>query len=754
MTVATEISANEYTGNGVTTDFDYKFRVFKESHLNVTVSNSTGDDLITLRLGTDYSVTGVKKSSGGKVILTRPLANGSKIAIVRELPITQETSFRNQSKFFAETHEDAFDYLTMLLQRMFSSLNSLYLKRPSFLANWFDAKGYRIANLGKPKHDRDAVNLGSMNEAITAKDKRSLRVADMDIQALPKASERADKVLTFDKDGVPQVIAPASGSAVDVLNQLASLDGSSMINTSNGDSVQHALDQFDSKILSIDYALYLNTSIIKNQLADGENIIFELFGDSTMWGSTAKNSLVKNPINPPDVLQQTFDLVYGPEKAMVINAARPGTSLFSLLRGSDGGMGTYEDRLKKSSADVIICNHGQNDCNSFVRTVEQYKEDLINFVTITRKHNKIPVLVTPNISAVFSGVTEKMTRRLPAFVDAMRKVASMMGVDLVDNYYYTFKATRVMSAYDIVPDGVHPSSDIYAVIGRNLAIPFVAARTLKKHGDIASLSNVSYRDTITEARNFRNADSLFSKQVSWDAKAATQTVFYPVILDNPTDDTIISFGGFQWPSGGKSKCNYNGDLADPRFTGEIDQFRGGSAVDQNAFYFPEVCNLLAGLHVIGLTNHSIVGGKATSFSGVALLNRNSISAGRYPYKKGFQLDRVISVGDEISFSCFVSSVSGVNQTLFMLTEVLDKSTIWLTIKKEGNTDKITIEQLGGSKKDVVTGIAGGEYYIRLKINRDRTVTISFGNTTVITEPAGYPLPTCYVSSRSLYFVTN
>lgn len=225
MTVATEISANEYTGNGVTTEFDYKFRVFKESHLNVTVSDSAGDDVITLRLGTDYSVTGVKKSSGGKVILTRPLANGSKIAIVRELPITQETSFRNQSKFFAETHEDAFDYLTMLLQRMFSSLNSLYLKRPSFLANWFDAKGYRIANLGKPKHDRDAVNLGSMNEAIAAKDKCSLRVTDMDIPALPKASERADKVLTFDKNGIPQVIAPASGSAVDVLNQLASTSG-------------------------------------------------------------------------------------------------------------------------------------------------------------------------------------------------------------------------------------------------------------------------------------------------------------------------------------------------------------------------------------------------------------------------------------------------------------------------------------------------------------------------------------------------
>ncbi|MEQ5305963.1 hypothetical protein ABN238_17455, partial [Providencia rettgeri] len=235
MTVSTEISSNEYTGNGVTTDFDYKFRIFKANQLSVITSDADGDNVVTLRLGTDYTVTGANKSTGGKVILTKPLANGHKISIYRDIPITQETSFRNQSKFFAETHENAFDYLTMLMQRLWGSLG-LFLKRPNVLANWFDAKGYRIANLGKPRRDSDAVDLGTLkdeisgvNSAMLSREKRLLRVDDMDIPALPKASDRAGNVLTFDKDGKPIVVAPASGSAIDVLNKLEGISGASLI---------------------------------------------------------------------------------------------------------------------------------------------------------------------------------------------------------------------------------------------------------------------------------------------------------------------------------------------------------------------------------------------------------------------------------------------------------------------------------------------------------------------------------------------
>ncbi|MEQ5318014.1 hypothetical protein ABN239_13340 [Providencia vermicola] len=271
MTVSSEISSNEYTGNGVTTDFDYKFRIFKANQLSVITSDADGDNVVTLRLGTDYTVTGANKSAGGKVILTKPLANGHKISIARDIPIKQETSFRNQSKFLAETHEDAFDYLTMLMQRLWGSLG-LFLKRPSILVNWFDAKGYRIANLGKPKRDTDAVDLGTLkdeisgvNSTILKREKRLLRVDDIDIAALPKASDRAGNVLTFDKDGKPIVVAPAAGSAVDVLNTLAKKNGSQLIGYGST-NVGEFLDEITDGILV--------TNIIDDLNVDNRNAIY------------------------------------------------------------------------------------------------------------------------------------------------------------------------------------------------------------------------------------------------------------------------------------------------------------------------------------------------------------------------------------------------------------------------------------------------------------------------------------------------
>ena len=156
MTVSTEVNHNEYTGNGVTTSFPYTFRIFHASDLVVTTSDTNGV-LRTLTLNTDYTVTGVGSYSGGAVVLPLPLANAWAISIERSLPVVQETDLRNQGKFFAETHEGAFDYLTMLIQQCFGWLR-LALLKPNFLAKYYDAKQNRIANLADPIGAKDAVN--------------------------------------------------------------------------------------------------------------------------------------------------------------------------------------------------------------------------------------------------------------------------------------------------------------------------------------------------------------------------------------------------------------------------------------------------------------------------------------------------------------------------------------------------------------------------------------------------------------------
>lgn len=164
MTVSTEVNHNEYTGNGVTTTFPYAFRIFQASDLLVTTSDTNGT-LRTLTLNTDYTVSGVGSYSGGTVILPAPLSNGWGISIERDLPVVQETDLRNQGRFFAETHEGAFDYLTMLIQQCFGWLR-LALLKPNFLARYYDAKQNRIANLADPNSAQDAVNNRSMRNYV------------------------------------------------------------------------------------------------------------------------------------------------------------------------------------------------------------------------------------------------------------------------------------------------------------------------------------------------------------------------------------------------------------------------------------------------------------------------------------------------------------------------------------------------------------------------------------------------------------
>lgn len=215
MTVSTEVNHEQYTGNGTTTVFPYRFRVLKDSHMVVTVSDLNGV-LSTLALGTDYSITGTGLLTGGDVVLTKPLAQGWQISLDRDLPAVQETDLRNQGKFFAETHEDAFDYLTMLVQRTLSFFG-LALRKPSWIANFYDARGNRIANMADPVSSQDAANKNYVDFVSG----HSLRTPEL-VKALPDTNSRANKMVAFDNDGQPIVILPPSGSASDVLIQLAS----------------------------------------------------------------------------------------------------------------------------------------------------------------------------------------------------------------------------------------------------------------------------------------------------------------------------------------------------------------------------------------------------------------------------------------------------------------------------------------------------------------------------------------------------
>ena len=235
MTVSTQVSRNEYTGNGATTQYDFTFRILDKSHLLVQTLD-TSESIVTLTLGTDYTVTGVNRYNGGKVVLTSALPAGYKISIERSTPVTQEASIRNQGGFFPEIHEDAFDKLTMLVQQAYGWWSGLSLRKPSWLANYYDALNNRIRNLRDPSQAQDAATKGYADNlyqgAISHSDsnfKRTLRVPESEVGMLPGISGRRKKILAFNDTGNPIAVLPESGSAADVMIELASSEGDPIV---------------------------------------------------------------------------------------------------------------------------------------------------------------------------------------------------------------------------------------------------------------------------------------------------------------------------------------------------------------------------------------------------------------------------------------------------------------------------------------------------------------------------------------------
>ncbi len=230
MTVSTEVSREEYTGNGVTTDFDYRFRVFSADELVVTVADTT-ENIRTLVLNTDYTVTGAGSRNGGKVKLASALANNWRISIERELPVTQETDVRNQGNFFPEVHEDAWDKLTMLIQQAIGGLG-LALRKPNWLAKYYDAKGNRISNLSDPVYGQDAatkryVDAGDASSNQHADDlfKRTIRVPENYVDELPTIHGRGGKLFAWSNSGRPIAVHAETDGGTQLEIDLAGSDG-------------------------------------------------------------------------------------------------------------------------------------------------------------------------------------------------------------------------------------------------------------------------------------------------------------------------------------------------------------------------------------------------------------------------------------------------------------------------------------------------------------------------------------------------
>lgn len=175
MTVQTNTNVASFNGNGVTQIFPIAFKFNNDTDLVVLlVDDDTGVSL-PLTLNSDYTVSGEGDEEGGLINVVVAPAVGQRLKVSRIVDILQLRDLRNQGKFFAEVHEDALDQLTMIAQQHESGIQS------------------------------------------------ALRVAESDPEParIPSVAQRAGKILSFDINGNPQVVAPVTDSSQELRLQLA-----------------------------------------------------------------------------------------------------------------------------------------------------------------------------------------------------------------------------------------------------------------------------------------------------------------------------------------------------------------------------------------------------------------------------------------------------------------------------------------------------------------------------------------------------
>ncbi|HDS3499931.1 TPA: hypothetical protein QIR73_000758 [Enterobacter cloacae] len=238
-----------YNANGLTTVFPFEFYIINANDIQVTINGTL--------VSSGYSVSGAGNVGGGDVIFITPPANGSVVMLERVVPTYRLTDYQDNGDLLADTVNKDFDRLWMAIQRS-SIYLGLALRRPLF-GGPFNAEGYRIERLADPVNEQDAATKKYVETVSLA---RTLRVPENIVQPIPSTAERANKLLAFNANGDPITVLPASGSATDVMIELAKPTGARRIGY-NGSTVADELDKSNRRAGDVVYAAdYLPDSYI------------------------------------------------------------------------------------------------------------------------------------------------------------------------------------------------------------------------------------------------------------------------------------------------------------------------------------------------------------------------------------------------------------------------------------------------------------------------------------------------------------
>ncbi|SCM90408.1 SGNH/GDSL hydrolase family protein [Bacillus mycoides] len=335
------------------------------------------------------------------------------------------------------------------------------------------------------------------------------------------------------------------------------------------------------------------------EMAAGNAVVIDCFGDSTYWGlraSAAGGGRVDIPA--PAMLQTILQDYYGNTTITVNNRGISGNQTTNALR-------TFEAEMRKSVAQIVYINYGLNDMSGANPTgikdpkidAEQYRQNIRLMVTIARKYNKVVILDSPNVQLANHGGADLQFRMegTQQFSNTMKQVATELNVPFVNQQYLTHKylqgALNVPAAF---PDGLHPSQEVYLQKGINMALPIVAPTMIKIKGPTIIPAGVPGM----QATNAKHDTGTNTGSRTGIFYYSPQSIRAAIWIDEPGLDVYIAT--CQW-SGGTLSCDFkvdgvvvgNANFKDTAYTTPV------YAVDN------EICilkNAKPGLHFIELSN--------------------------------------------------------------------------------------------------------------------------------------------------------
>jgi hypothetical protein len=137
MTVENTTNTISAVGDNSTVNFDFPFKIFNATDLKVyKYTTANGDIGNPLVLNTDYTVSFSSLIEGGTVTYTTAPLTTETSYIVREVPLTQATSYPVESNLPEKTFENSLDKVTMALQQIEEIVGrSLVINPASGLSN-------------------------------------------------------------------------------------------------------------------------------------------------------------------------------------------------------------------------------------------------------------------------------------------------------------------------------------------------------------------------------------------------------------------------------------------------------------------------------------------------------------------------------------------------------------------------------------------------------------------------------------------